>query len=403
MLAGISEGKCLLSNFSQGEDCRATLNCLAALGVSVKRAGDAVKIGGRRHLRKPGRSLDAMNSGTTMRCLSGILAAQPFESRIIGDASLSRRPMDRVIEPLSRMGATLRARKGRYAPLVIRGGELTPLDYTAPLASAQVKTSVLLAALYADGLSTYREPLATRDHTERMLVHLGLNLKKSNGLIQLRGPQGIPPFSITVPGDISSAAFFIAAASALPGSRLLVKNVGLNPGRLGFLRVLRRMGARIETFSERIRFGEPIGSLRIAGARLAGARIFPEEIPALIDEIPILAVIATQAKGKTEISGAADLRVKESDRLHLLADGLRNLGARIREKRDGLVIHGSAALSGGAVDSAGDHRLAMAFRMGSLFATGSVRIRGEDSVRISYPEFHEHLREILAQETYYRD
>lgn len=390
-------------------DCLSTIGAFRALGVPIRVGKKEVLIGpgkrssahGLRELKPPRSFIDCGNSGTTMRLLSGVLAAQPFRSELRGDDSLSKRPMKRVIEPLRAMGARIDARDGNFAPLVVHGRPgLNAIHWDSPVSSAQVKSCVLLAGLFAKGKTSVAEPTRSRDHTERMLDGLGARIEyRKGGPTHAKNRAAVRPggdldgVQITVPGDFSSAAFFIAAALLVPGSKLLVKNVNLNPTRTGLLPVLRRMGARISVERERVAGGEPIGDLRVQASVLRGAEVSKSEIPLMIDEVPILAVLATQAKGKTVISGAQELRFKESDRLAAIAAELSKMGARIREKTDGLVIEGPAPLRGAEVRSYDDHRMAMSLAVAALAAEGPTEIEAFDCIRISFPTF---LRDLLS-------
>jgi 3-phosphoshikimate 1-carboxyvinyltransferase len=379
-----------------------TARALRALGVQVQHRGETwhVESGGAKALRRPVRAIDCGNSGTTMRLLAGVLAACPFESRLVGDASLSRRPMDRVAAPLTRMGARVRGRKlgdSLVAPLVVRGGGLRPIRHEGRIASAQVKSAILLAACAAGVAVEVLEPHRSRDHTERMLRALGARLHRTRGGVRLEGPVVLRAPAGRVPGDPSAGAFFAAAAAALPGSDLVLEDVALNPTRLGFYRALVRMGARVETTVVRRWCGEPVGRLRVRAAALRAITVAPSTVPALVDEIPILAVLAAGgSRGVTRIWGAEELRVKESDRIAALADGLARLGADVVERPDGLVIAGGR-LGGGVVDARGDHRIAMAFRVAGLLASGRVRVEGARAMRISHPGFERDLSRLLGR------
>jgi len=332
------------------------------LGIDVEYTSDEVLVHGRgiRGLREPARPLECGGSGTTMRLISGLLAGQPFYSVLSANAQLSRRPMDRVAVPLRAMGATILGRDGgRYAPLSIVGGSLKGIRYEMPVASAQVKSAIMLAGLYADGKSAVVEPAPSRDHTERMLRAMGAQVAVDGNVVIVEPANRLGALDIRVPGDISSAAFLMAAAAIVPGSHIVVPGVGLNPGRVGVINVLRRMGAALHLHNERLDNGEPVADIEIEHSSLKGTQISPEEVPGLIDELPILAVIATQAEGITEVRGAAELRVKETDRIATTVSELRLLGASIEALADGFIVEGPAQLKGAAVSSHGDHRLAM--------------------------------------------
>jgi 3-phosphoshikimate 1-carboxyvinyltransferase len=399
ILASLSSGSCVVRGFLPGEDCLSTMEAFRALGVEIERPNPTTLIihgtGGRFHA--PEHDLDCGNSGTTMRLLAGILSAQPFASRLFGDASLSRRPMGRVIEPLERMGARISAEgeQGR-PPLRIEGGPLRAIDYVSPVASAQVKSAVLLAGLFAGGTTSVTESHLSRDHTERMLEYFGVPLLRDGLKVSVNGGDRPQPRDFRVPGDVSSAAFWLVAAAARPGAHLRVNKVGLNPSRTGILGVLARMGARVREFEES-NFGEPVGSVDVAGTQLKATRIEGKEIPNVIDEIPVLAVAAALAEGTTVISDAAELRVKETDRLAAVAAHLKAMGVAVVEKPDGLEITGGK-LRGATLESRGDHRIAMAFAIAGLFAEGQTHITGTDCVNTSYPGFYDVLRRVMAQQ-----
>ena len=394
LLAALASGRSTIAGYAPGADCAATLACLRQLGVEVRtrnatseRDVPIVEIVGRglRGLEAPNGPVDAQNSGTTMRLLAGVLAAHPFAATLIGDASLVRRPMQRVIEPLERMGARIESDR-HCPPLTIHGSRLQAIDYSPPVASAQVKSSVLLAALQAEGRTRISEPAPTRNHTEIALRAFGARVRTSGVRIELDGGQTLHGVDAAVPGDISSAAFWAVAAAALPGSDVELEDVGLNPTRTALLDVLRTSGARVEVTEEREEAGEPRGRVRIGHGTLGSLVLGAADVPGLIDELPALAAWATHG-GHLRLTGAAELRVKESDRIGALVRGLRALGADIDELPDGFEVRGSRRLRGGHADAAGDHRLAMAFAIAALGATSPSVISGADSVRISYPEF----------------
>ncbi len=396
LVGALARGDTVIHNFLRADDCLHTLSCLKAVGVSIEDEGDGVLVhGAGAQWRQPSAALDAGNSGTTMRLLAGILAGQRFSAEITGDASLRRRPMDRVIEPLAQMGAQIVALgDGRFPPLRITGGSLRGIAYTLPVASAQVKSAVLLAGLLAQGQTSVVEPTPTRDHTERMLAAFGAPVRRDGNRVSLTAA-ALRGREVHVPGDISSAAFLLAAAAARPGSELTVEDVGLNPTRTGVLDVLRSMGARVEIRQTGEDNGEPVGSVTVRGQRLRGVTIGGSLIPRVIDELPVLCVTAAAAEGETVISGAAELRVKESDRIAVIARGLRALGGEVEERPDGLTVYGSS-LHGGRVASAGDHRIAMAFAVAGLLADGPVTIEGAESIAVSFPEFTRVLREVAV-------
>lgn len=392
MLAAIAEGRSEIAGFLPAEDTLRTAAAFRALGVPIRRLcedGLAIEGVGLRGLSAPFAPLDCGNSGTAMRLLAGLLAGQPFASTLVGDASLSRRPMRRIIEPLSRMGASIQASDGEHPPLRIEaaGKPLGAIRYPLPVASAQLKSCLLLAGLYAEGETRIREPHPTRDHTERMLAAAGWPVREEDGELVLRGPcPRLEALQVAVPGDFSSAAFPLVAALLVEGSRVELVDVGLNPRRLGLLRVLKAMGARVFIERERLCAGEPVGDLRIESARLRGIEIPPEWVSDMIDEFPILFVAAAAAEGETVVRGAGELRVKESDRIAVMVRGLRILGIEAEELSDGAIIRGGR-LRGGVVESAGDHRCAMAFAVAGLVAEGEVAVLDCENVATSFPGF----------------
>jgi 3-phosphoshikimate 1-carboxyvinyltransferase len=392
ILAALADGVSRISNYAPGADCAATLECLEALGVDVRRENAArfSLIGrGPRGLVQPAAPLDAHNSGTTMRLLSGVLAAHALEAELVGDASLSRRPMRRVIEPLSKMGGRIAAAEGGRPPLRIsppQHGVLSSIDYELPVASAQVKSAILLAGLQAEGTTTVGERAPTRDHTERALRAFAVDLSVAAGRISIRGGQRPLACVLRVPGDASSAAFFGVAAAALPGSEVRIAGVGLNPTRTGWLDVLERAGACIERHLESDAAGEPSGTIVVRHGALGAVRVEPADVPGLIDELPALGALATHG-GEIHVTGASELRAKESDRITAFVTGLRALGGEAEELPDGFVVRGTRRLRGGTADAAGDHRLAMAFAIAALGARDACTITGADAVAISYPGF----------------
>ena len=400
MLGAIARGTTALSRLSPGADVAATAACLAALGVEIERLSpDTVRVHGRgwEGLQAARDGLDAANSGTTMRLLSGILASRPFRTTITGDDSLRRRPMRRVIDPLSAMGARIGSEDGR-APLVIDGGGLQAITWASPVPSAQVKSAIMLAGLAASGTTAVSEPLATRDHTERAFPAFGLETLVEGTTVFVSGGQEAtaPARPLAVPGDPSSAAVWAAAAAARPGSSIRIEGVCLNPRRLGFVRALERMGAEVSLDIQDEVGGEPVGTLHVShDSHATGVTLSAAEIPDLIDELPVLAARAALG-GSLEVSGAGELRVKESDRITALVSGLTALGVRAEERPDGFLIDGSSQPSGGTADAAGDHRLVMAFALVGLGASGPTRITGADAVGVSYPGFDRDLAR-LAQ------
>ncbi len=398
LLAALAEGNTGLENFSTGQDCAHTLDCLRALGCQVdEMGGGRVAIEGRgRELAVRAAPLDCGNSGSTMRMLTGILAAQDFASELAGDASLSRRPMERVIEPLTAMGARIASDDGR-PPLRITGAKLRGLDYKMPVASAQVKSSVLFAGLRAEGETFVEEPLATRDHGELALQAFGAEITRARNRVGITGGQKLRAVEARVPGDISTAAFFLCAAMLFPESGLTIEGLLLNPTRAAVLDVLAAMGARILTLGLEVHNGELVGTVKPEASALKGASISGAQTAALIDELPVLAAIAPYTEEGIEIRDARELRVKESDRIAALAAGLRAMGAEVEEREDGLRIPGRQRLRGARVDSAGDHRIAMAFAVAALRAEGPTTITGADTAAVSYPEFFATLESLLER------
>jgi len=400
MLASVAGGVSTIRNYSSGADCQSTLRCIRALGIPVEAAAGEVRIHGRglHGYQAPREDLDAGNSGSTIRMLSGLLAGQSFASRLVGDESLSRRPMERIMEPLRRMGASIEARDGKFPPLLIRGCELRPIEYETPVASAQVKSCVLLAGLLADGVTTVREPLRTRDHTEVALREFGAEAESGSGWARVRGPARLEPRELVVPGDLSSAAFFLVAAAMLEGSDLILENIGLNPTRAALVDFLVSAGANIQVVDIGMRHGEPVGVLRVRGSRLAGGVIEKGLTAALINEIPVLAVMGAVSETGLTVRDAAELRVKETDRIETVAANLRRLGVRVETAPDGLRVEGGQRFRGGSVESFGDHRIAMAFAVAALAADGPVTIEGAEAASVSFPEFWSKLREAASQE-----
>jgi len=406
MLAGIAEGTSELRHFSAAADCHSTLACMRALGAEVKIDKDVVRVTGHGPwgLKQSRKALDAGNSGTTMRLLAGILAGQSFAATLTGDASLQKRPMKRVVGPLRQMGADIKAREDQFAPLEIRGGKLHAISYEMPMASAQVKSAVLLAGLFAEGVTRVIEPARTRDHTELALEEFGAQIEHHGLTITVHSLAGtnsgatLTARSLDVPGDLSSAVFFIAAASLFPESSLLIHNVGLNPTRTAILDVFLAMGASIKTPSLRTSHGEVVGDLAIKGAALKGGVIEGDTIPLVIDELPMLAALGPFTEEGIEIRDAAELRVKESDRIAALAENLRRMGAQVEERPDGLRVEGRKAgkLHGAEIEPHGDHRIAMAFAVAGLAAEGKTIIRDADCAGVSFPTFYEEL-DRLAQ------
>ena len=405
MLAGLAEGTSELRHYSAAADCHSTLKCMKALGAEVKVEKDVVRVTGRgaRGLQPPRRALDAGNSGTTMRLLVGILAGQQFSSKLTGDDSLQKRPMKRVVVPLREMGADIRAREDNFAPLEIRGAWLKAFDYQMPMASAQVKSAVLLAGLFADGVTSVTEPARTRDHTELALEEFGAVIEKHGRTTRIHGLNGgggkLVAKSLDVPGDLSSAVFWIAAASLFPESSLMIHNVGLNPTRTAILDLFAGMGASIQMMGLKSLHGEIVGDLSVKGALLRGGVIEGGQVPLLIDELPMLAALGPYTEEGIEIRDAGELRLKESDRIAALAENLRRMGATVEERPDGLRVEGRKAgrLHGAEIEPRGDHRIAMAFAVAGLAAEGSTVIREADCAGVSYPAFFEELNRLAGR------
>ncbi len=403
LLGMLAHGSMKVQNYLCSEDCLNTLRAMQQLGLGVaegEQAGDFVLTGTGGAPHAPARDIDCGNSGTGMRLMAGILASLPFESRLFGDSSLCSRPMGRIIKPLEQMGAKLEARgeKVGCAPLHIMGGTLHPTEYTLPMASAQVKSAVLLAGMLAEGTTTVHQPAITRDHTERLFEHFGVaHSVSADGLtISVEGKARLTAKDITIPGDISSAAFWLVAACITPGSELMLRRVGLNPTRDAIITVLQRMEADI-TVMNRVNAGEPYGDILVRySPGLHGTELLPEEIPNLIDEIPILTVAAAFAEGTTAIRHASELRVKESDRIATTAGNLRAMGGMVEEFEDGMHITGGAPLHGCVLDSFGDHRIAMSFLIAGLNADGETTLLHCGNIATSYPSFAEHLHSVLS-------
>ena len=403
MLGSLATGTTEIEGFLPGEDCLSTIRCFRSMGVQIEQNGSSVKVFGRglRELTAPAGILDCGNSGTTTRLLSGVLAAQHFNSVLSGDASIQRRPMKRIMIPLRAMGADITSVSGNdCAPLSVHGKQLYGIHFNSPIASAQVKSAVLLAGLYASGQTTVTEPALSRDHTERMLRSFGAKVLTGNfedrPSVTVTETQNLYGTEISVPGDISSAAFFLVGASIVPGSEVVLRNVGINPTRDGVISALRAMGAKIEVLEVRNEDSEPAADLLVRYAPLHGTEIGGALIPRLIDELPVLAAAAAVAEGRTVIRDAAELKVKESNRIRTMAEGLSRLGATVEETEDGLIIDGGAALHGEAVESYSDHRIAMSFAILSLVTDGEVRISDPDCVNISAPTFYEDLKSLLS-------
>ncbi|MFO7695284.1 MAG: 3-phosphoshikimate 1-carboxyvinyltransferase [Vicinamibacterales bacterium] len=400
LLGALATGRTAVRGLAPGADCRSTMACLAALGVDIagfSGAGDPawlVEGRGLGGLAAPAGPLDAGNSGTTARFLMGVLSGHAFSATLIGDASLSRRPMRRVADPLERMGARVDT-TGGCLPATVRGARLSGIAYQMPVASAQVKSAVLLAGLHADGVTAVVEPQQTRDHTERALAAFGADIAVGAGRVEVRGRRALRAADISVPGDPSSAAFWAAAAAGIPGAAVVLEGVGVNPTRTAFLGVIERMGAHVRVEGSDAPGGEPHGTVAVRHEALRAVEIRPSEVPGLIDELPALAALATYGGGLT-VRGAGELRLKESDRIAALVAGLRALGAGVEEYPDGFCVSGDQPLSGGVADAAGDHRLAMAFAVAALGARGDSRICGAEAVAVSYPGFFDTLERLCG-------
>ncbi len=416
MIGALAKGETVINGFLASEDCLATVECFRKLGIEIRvtprrcseqvRNANRVIIKGKglKGLKKPNGILDVGNSGTTIRLLSGILAGQPFETTITGDESIQKRPMMRIVGPLREMGAKISgageqesSRAGEiYVPLTICGGKLKAIEYELPVASAQVKSAILLAGLFAEGETVVIEKNPARDHTERILSYFGADIRITRSALRITGSKEFNGKEIDVPGDLSSAAFFMVAGAIMPNSELRMPNVGVNPTRTGVIDVLHRMGAKLEVQNERILSEEPRADIRITHSALRGIKISGEIIPRIIDEIPIIALAATQAQGTTEIRGAKELRVKESDRIATVSSELRKMGAKISELPDGMIIEGPVKLKGAKVKSYGDHRIAMMLSIADLVAEGKVEIDGTACIETSFPGF-EGLLKVLSE------
>ncbi len=397
MFGSISSGLTEINGFLQGADCLSTISCFRKMGINIINENDRVLVEGKglHGLTPPSGTLDAGNSGTTARLISGILAGQSFTSRLDGDASLQKRPMDRIIKPLRLMGADINGHDGTSCvPLTITGGPLRGIDYASPVSSAQVKSCVLLAGLYADGVTSVTEPSLSRNHTELMLSSFGADLTSKGRTASIRPARELYGQKVTVPGDISSAAYFIAAGLIVPDSEILIENVGVNPTRDGIIRVCLDMGGDITLMNKRTQGGEPVADLLVRSSSLHGTAVEGDIIPTLIDEIPVIAVLAAYAGGETVIRDAAELKVKESDRIAVVTDALSLMGADVTGTDDGMVIRGGRPLHGAAIRSFMDHRIAMSFAVASLNAEGVTSIEGAEIVDISYPGFFEDLRSV---------
>lgn len=399
ILGSIAQGETRVYNLLNSLDCLRTLGCMRALGVEIKRdSNNSIKIKGKGlyGLQEPKNVLDVGNSGTTIRLLTGLLSGQNFYSVLNGDDSIRMRPMKRVVEPLRLMGADIWGREnGQLAPLSINGWRLNPIRYTLPVASAQVKTAILLAGLYATGETVIKEPLPTRDHTERMLEIMQADIKISPPEIKVKGRKELKSREIFIPGDISSAAYFIVTASILKGSQIIIKQVGINPTRTGIIEILNKMGAKIDILNYQIKSNESQADLKIEYSDLKGVEIRGKNVPFLIDELPLIAVVATQAQGKTVVSGAKELRVKETDRIKAIVNELKKMGAVIEEREDGFIVTGPSKLRGAVCESYNDHRIAMSLAVAALLAEGKTIIKNSECIDISFPGFEKTLQKLI--------
>ena len=386
LFAAIAEGPSVIKGFLNGQDCLSTISCMRKLGVKIEEDGEVIRIEGRglHGLNEPSEILDVGNSGTTVRLLSGILAGQPFSSVMTGDESIGRRPMRRVTGPLKMMNASIDGRDyANYTPLCMRGGALQGVHYVSPVASAQVKSAILLAGLYAQGVTRVTEPHKSRDHTERMLETFGVNVETDEVSAAVTGGQQLTGSEVYVPGDVSSAVFMLAAGALVPGSEITVRNVGMNPTRTGAIDVLKRMNADMHIYSERMLGGEPVADITIKSGALQAVTISGGEIPRLIDEIPVLALLATQAEGRTIIKDAAELKVKETNRIDTVVNQLNELGADCEATDDGMIIHGPTPLKGGKVESFHDHRIGMTMSLAGLIASDKVLVKDTEAIAVS--------------------
>jgi 3-phosphoshikimate 1-carboxyvinyltransferase len=399
ILGAMARSDQVIVGLPDSNDIRSTIECLEKLGVAVEDGPGGRTIVGAGRL-VPRASLFAGNSGTTARLLAGFVAGRPIVASIDGDASLRRRPMEPVAEPLRKMGATVSTSEGGRLPMTVRGSKLVGIDYRLPAASAQIKSAVLIAGLGAEGLTTVRESVTTRDHTERLLRAMGVEVRSSGGTVSVAGPAPLEGVEVRVPGDFSSAAFFVAASACVPGSEVALPAIGINPTRTGFIEVMTRMGARIDISNETAYLEEPVADIAVRNdgeTTLAGVHVSPERVPLMIDELPLLAVVATQSRGETKVRGASELRVKESDRISTIVSNLSRMGADIEALDDGFVVRGPSRLKGAAVSSFGDHRIGMAMAVAALIADGTTTIEGSEAAEVSYPGFFSDLEDLIAR------
>lgn len=398
MFGALSEGTTTVTNFLSGEDCLSTISCFRKLGVEIKQEDETVIIHGKgfKGLVEPAEILDVGNSGTTIRLMLGILSGQSFFSTLVGDSSIAKRPMTRVTNPLKSMGASIDGRNnGEFTPISIRGGSLKGMTYELPVASAQVKSAILLAGLQAEGETVIIEPSKTRDHTERMIKQFGGEVEVDNLTITVKGGQSFKATDVQVPGDISSAAFFLVAGAIVEDSEIILKNVGLNPSRTGIIDVMLSMGAELTISNDHPEAFEPMGDLTIKTSNLKGTTIEGDIIPRLIDEIPVIALLATQAEGVTVIKDAEELKVKETNRIDTVVNELKKLGANIEATSDGMIIHGKTPLTGGTVSSHGDHRIGMMLAVAALLSDKEVFLENGEAISVSYPSFFSHLDSLI--------
>lgn len=399
MLGAIADGTTVVTNFLQGADCLSSISCFRSMGIEITNTIDTVTIHGKgiRGLQCPTQTLDVGNSGTTIRLMSGLLAASNFACEVTGDSSIQRRPMGRIMTPLSMMGADITSIKGNgCAPLRIKGTTLNTIHYHSPVASAQVKSSILLAGIYADGITSVTEPYVSRNHSELMLRYFGATVTTEGTTASITPPERLLAREVHVPGDISSAAYFIGAGLITPNSEILIKNVGINPTRDGILRVAKAMGANITLLNERLQGEEATADLLVRTSELHGTTVEGALIPTLIDEIPLLAILACFANGTTIIKDAAELKVKESNRIDAMVVNLKKMGANIEATEDGMIIHGGAPLHGATIDSRLDHRIAMSFAIAGINADGETNILNSECVDVSYPTFYNDLKNLIV-------
>ncbi len=393
MFGSLAKGDTVITGFLKGDDCMSTISCFRKLGIDIEVNEDKVIVHGKglKGLKAPSETLDVGNSGTTIRLISGILAAQGFDSTLNGDFSIQKRPMKRIINPLSLMGAKIDSTNDGYAPLTIHGTQLKSIEYTMPVASAQVKSSILLASLFADGTTVINEPVASRDHTEIMLNYFGADIKNNNGVITSKPVNELYSKDLDVPGDISSAAFFMTAGLIIPNSHIIIENVGINPTRTGIIDALRAMGGYVNILNERKSGGELVGDIEVKTSQLKATTLEGSIIPRMIDEIPVFAVAALCAEGTTYVKDASELKVKESNRIATMSTELGKMGVVITETDDGMIINGNQKLKGGTVCSHLDHRVAMSCAIAALAAEGTTTITDADCVGISFPNFYDLL------------